>query len=354
MAALISGIQQIGIGVSNVREAFDWYRNAFGMDIPIFDDESTAELMLPYTGGQPRSRHAIYALNIHGGGGFEIWQYVGRTPQPAEFNIQLGDLGIYGGKIKSHNVAATFNKLSADPKVEVLGGLVKDPAGADHFFVKDPYGNIFQVVNSNVWFKSKLKSSTGGAFGALIGSTNIERSLDLYRDVLGYDTVVYDETGVFEDFAALPSGHSKFRRVLLRHSKARVGSFSRLFGPSEIELVQVLDRAPKKIFENRFWGDLGFIHLCYDIKKMDDLQHICASKGFDFTVDSANSFDMGEAAGRFSYIEDPDGTLIEFVETHRMPVVKKLGWFLDLKKRPVEKPLPDWLLKALAFNRVKS
>ncbi len=353
MAALISGIQQIGIGVSNVREAFDWYRNAFGMDIPIFDDESTAELMLPYTGGQPRSRHAIYALNIHGGGGFEIWQYVGRTPQPADFNIQLGDLGIYGGKIKSHNVEATFNKLSADPKVEVLGGLAKDPAGAHHFFVKDPYGNIFQVVNSNVWFKSKLKSSTGGAFGAILGSTNIERSLDLYRDVLGYDTVVYDETGVFEDLAALPGGHSKFRRVLLRHSKARVGSFSRLFGPSEIELVQVLDRVPKKIFENRFWGDLGFIHLCYDIKKMDDLQQICASKGFDFTVDSANSFDMGEAAGRFSYIEDPDGTLIEFVETHRMPVVKKLGWFLDLKKRPVEKPLPDWLLKALAFNRVK-
>lgn len=353
MAALISGIQQIGIGVSNVKEAFDWYRNAFGMDIPIFDDESTAELMLPYTGGKPRDRHAILALNIHGGGGFEIWQYKGRTPQPAEFGVQLGDLGIYGGKIKSHNVQNTYKALVEDKNVNVLSKVVKNPAGSEHFFVKDPYGNIFQVVSSNAWFKSKFRGTTGGAFGALLGSTDIDKSLTLYRDILGYDTVVYDKTGSFEDLDALPGGNGKFRRILLQHSKARVGSFSRLFGPSEIELIQALDRKPEKIFKDRFWGDLGFIHLCYDIKKMDELQVLCAAKGFDFTVDSANSFDMGEAAGRFSYIEDPDGTLIEFVETHRMPVVKKLGWFLDLQKRPVEKPLPDWMLKALAFNRVK-
>jgi len=43
-------------------------------------------------------------------------------------------------------------------------------------------------------------------------------------------------------------------------------------------------------------------------------------------------FDMGEAAGRFSYIEDPDGTLIEFVETHKIPIFKKLGWYLHLEK----------------------
>ena len=33
---------------------------------------------------------------------------------------------------------------------------------------------------------------------------------------------------------------------------------------------------------------------------------------------------MGEAAGHFSYIQDPDGTLIEFVETHKVPILKKL------------------------------
>ena len=61
----------------------------------------------------------------------------------------------------------------------------------------------------------------------------------------------------------------------------------------------------------------------------------------------------GEAGGRFSYIEDPDGAWIEFVETHKVPVIKKLGWYINLKNRPVGKFLPTWMLKAMAFNRVK-
>jgi hypothetical protein len=62
---------------------------------------------------------------------------------------------------------------------------------------------------------------------------------------------------------------------------------------------------------------------------------------------------MGEAAGHFAYIEDPDGTLIEFVESHKIPVIKKLGIFIDLRKRDPLKPLPDFMLKALGFGRVK-
>ena len=62
---------------------------------------------------------------------------------------------------------------------------------------------------------------------------------------------------------------------------------------------------------------------------------------------------MGEAAGHFSYIEDPDGTLIEFVETHKIPILKKLGLYLDLRKRDPKNHLPEWMLKTLKFSRVK-
>ena len=70
---------------------------------------------------------------------------------------------------------------------------------------------------------------------------------------------------------------------------------------------------------------------------MAALKKECEDLGHPFTVDSANSFDMGEAAGHFSYIEDPDGTLIEFVETHKIPIFKKIGWYLDLTKRDASK-----------------
>ena len=84
------------------------------------------------------------------------------------------------------------------------------------------------------------------------------------------------------------------------------------------------------------------------------MKQLCAEKGYPYTVDSGEKFDMGEAAGHFSYIEDPDGALIEFVETKKIPIMKKMGWYLDLRKRDASKPLPDWMLKALKFNRVKN
>jgi len=352
---IISGIQQIGIGIPNVHEAWSWYREMFGMDVPIFEEAAVAELMLPYTGGKPRSRHAVLAVNLQGGGGFEIWQYTSRQPQPPSFQPQLGDLGIFVARMKSKNVEAAYEHMK-EKGGEILSMPAQDPFGNKHFFVKDPYGNIFQVIGQDSFFGSTA-ASTGGPAGCMIGVSDIDEARKLYTDILGYDLVVYDEEGVFDDFSGLPGGSQELRRVLLTHSQPREGAFSRLIGPTYLELVVSKDRKPRKIFEDRFWGDLGFIHLCFDIVHMEALKKECEEAGFKFTVDSTaalgGDFDMGEASGKFSYIEDPDGTLIEFVETLKMPIAKKVGWYLDMKKRDARKPLPDWMLKALRLNRVK-
>lgn len=351
MSYIISGIQQIGIGNPNVHEAFAWYRKHFGIDIPILDENSEANQMLPYTAGKGHRRHAILAINIKGGGGFEIWQYVSRVPQPAPFAIELGDLGFTIAKMKTDNVQASYDLLKSK-HVRLVTGIVKDPIGNDHFYLEDLYGNLFEVVKGDEWF-SEGTMNMGGPCGMVIGVSDIEHSKKFYADILGYDTVVYDQEKVFDDLRGVPGGEMTQRRVLLKHSKPREGSFSRLLGSSTIELVKVKGRAPRKIFENRLWGDLGFIHLCFDIKDMQALKKHCAHLGHPFTVESNPDFDMGDAAGQFAYIEDPDGALIEFVETHKIPILKKLNWYLNLDKRDPKKPLPNWMLKALKFSRVK-
>jgi catechol 2,3-dioxygenase-like lactoylglutathione lyase family enzyme len=253
--------------------------------------------------------------------------------------------------MKSSNVKETFDFFKTT-KAEILGELCKAPDDTDHFFVRDPYGNIFEVVEATDWF-GNANSHTGGPGGCMIGVTDLEKALKFYSTVLGYDKILYDKEGVFEDLKRLPGGDSKVRRVLIEHSQPRAGSFSKLLGSSKLELISVQDRTPRKIYENRYWGDRGFIHLCFDINGMANMKKLCESNGYPFTVDSSGSFDMGEAAGYFSYVEDPDGTLIEFVETHRIPILKKIGWYLDLRKRDPKKSLPNWMLKALSLNRVK-
>jgi catechol 2,3-dioxygenase-like lactoylglutathione lyase family enzyme len=351
MTYIISGIQQVGIGVANVHEGFKWYNNNFGMDIPIFEEAAEANLMLPYTGGKPHKRHAILAINMKGGGGFEIWQYTSRTPQACAFKPQLGDLGLFCAKIKTENITASFEFLKSKG-VKMLGNISKNPVDKQHFFIEDAFGNLFEIIEDNVWFGKGLKE-TGGPVGMIIGVKNIERSIKFYSDILGYNKVLYNGEGSYDDLAVLPGGAVTAKRAVLTHSKDRVGPFSKLFGNSYIELVEAKNYTPRNIFENRFWGDLGFIHLCFDIKNMAALKTACEKAGHPFTVDGGSGFEMGEAAGHFTYIEDPDGTLIEFVETKKIPIMKKWGWYLDLKKRAPEKPLPNWMLKALAMNRKK-
>jgi catechol 2,3-dioxygenase-like lactoylglutathione lyase family enzyme len=217
----------------------------------------------------------------------------------------------------------------------LLTEIQQAPDGRKHFYLKDPYNNIFEIIEGTSWFMSG-KEATGGVGGCVIGVSNIDNALRLYRDVLGYGEVLSDQTGKFNDLKGMPGGEDTFRRVLLRANKHKRGAFSRLLGVTELELVEVKDRTPKKIFDNRYWGDLGYIHICFDINGMVNLANTCGAAGFNFTVDSRNSFDMGKASGHFSYCEDPDGTLIEFVETHKIPIFEKIGWYLSLKKRNPE------------------
>lgn len=361
---IISGIQQIGIGCENFEEAWKWYINVFGMDVRILEDDTVAEKMLPYTGGQPQKRHACIAVNLQGGGGFEIWQYSERLPKPMPFDVECGDLGIFAAKVKSRN-ARKFHDLlekhmvvgertQPDRLGSVLGPVLQTPDGKPCFTVRDPWGNYFQVVEDPYVFIDEKRLS-GGVVGAMMGSTDIDKALPIYRDILGYDSVVYDQTGVFDDLQVIKSSRGRFRRVLLAHSQPRQGAFAPLFGSSTIELLQPLDREPKRLFEGRYWGDPGFIQLCFDVTNMAALEKRCNELGFPFTVDSnknAEHFDMGEASGHFTYIEDPDGTLIELVEAHKLTILKRPHIYINMLTRDRKKPFPRFFFRLMGLKKV--
>jgi len=348
MSNKISGIQQVGIGVTDVKASFDWYRKNLGMDVLVFEEAAEANLMLKYTGGKPAQRHAIMAINLAGGGGFEIWQHTSKTPELPRFDIQLGDLGIFAAMVKTQSVLKSHQKLT-EQSLHV-SKVLSNPVGEQVLSLKDPFGNYFSIQSGIDWFQQKYLH--GGCFGALIGVSDMTISKPFYQNILGYDQVIFEGEGFFDDLSFYPGGQKRFKRVILGHSKQRKGAFSKLLGASRIELFQAMDYSPRKIYADRFWGDPGFIQLCFDVFEMDKLAAELKSYGVSYVVDSAQSFDMGEAAGRFSYIEDPDGTLIEFVETHKIPVAKKFGLFINLKNRNPQKPLPSLLLKMLGLNRV--
>lgn len=347
---VICGIQQVGIGVENLQTAWEWYNKHLNIQIPIVDDEGVAERMLPYTGGKPQPRHAILAISQRGGGGFEIWQPQGRTVVYPQEQLRLGDLGINICKVKARDVQRVYNYFK-DNNITLISDISVSPLGIEHFYMQDPWGNIFEIEKNNYCFID-VDQHTGGSNGVVIGVSDMDKSIDFYNKLLDYDIVAYDKTDIFDDLGNIPGGRCKIRRVELKRSKPVCGPLSDIMGDSHIELVQNLDIEAHKTLEGRWWGDPGFIHLCFDVRNMDKVREAALALGHDFVCDSGDNFDMGDANGHFTYVEDPDGTLIEFVETFKIPVIRKLGISINLKNRNDYKPLPRIITKALRFMKV--
>ena len=181
---------------------------------------------------------------------------------------------------------------------------------------------------------------------------HVLKSAGFYGKLLGYDVIEYDETGFFNDLRHVHGGEKRLRRVMLKPSSSLQGPLCELMGPSHIELICSPDIQPIKLYENRWWGDPGFIHICFDIRGMADIKKTAEALSCPFVCDSGADFQMGAADGHFTYVEDPDGTLIEFVETFKIPILKKIGIYLNLKNRDEFKPLPRYITKALRFLKV--
>jgi catechol 2,3-dioxygenase-like lactoylglutathione lyase family enzyme len=345
----VNGMQHIGVAVSDMNKILPIYRKLFGMDIPFFDSVQAAPLMDVYTHGKTMTKRASMIMNLQGGCAMEVIEATSFKGKANLNTFAWGDLGINAIQMKSRNITKSYDFVK---DLVPTMGIQKGPDQRKGFFINDPDGNLFQFVENNEWYSNNGHQS-GGVLGISIGVRNADESMKLYRDILGFDQVVFDETAVFADWSELPNGKEKYRRVLLSKSKPTGGGFGKVTGKNYIELVQSMDREPQKIFKGRIWGDYGFVHLGLDVKGMRELETQMSEKGFPFTCDSQSALSMGNTKVHCVYIDDPDGTLIEMIEVFKVPIVEKWGIYLNVEKRDPMKPLPDFMLKFLRFSRIK-
>ncbi|HJL16463.1 MAG TPA: VOC family protein [Sandaracinaceae bacterium LLY-WYZ-13_1] len=348
MKPLVSGIQQIGVGVPDVDRAFAWARRALGADLPLFDDAAPAPLMTRYTGGEVHRRRALLAANLRGGGGLELWRFESRAPARLR-PVRLDERGLLLARVKALDVRAFAAALGPSVRVPPT----RDAAGRLHAVAEDPFGNLYDVTEADDWFARRAGprgTFTGGVAGAVLGVGDLERAVVFYRDLLGY-RVAREDTGPFPELAGLPGADRLRARVRMAH-EPEGGAFAPLLGATTLDLVRA-DAPGRHVRDDRLWGDPGYMHLCFDVRGTDALKARFAAAGHPFTVDSAEGFDMGQASGRFAYAEDPDGTLVELVEAYTLDVLPRLGLRLDLRDRAPAAPLPWWMLRALGLGRVR-
>jgi catechol 2,3-dioxygenase-like lactoylglutathione lyase family enzyme len=348
----IQGMQHIGVAVTNMDRSVNWYRQLFGMDVPFFDSVQEAPLMDSHTRGETILKRASMVINLQGGCAFEVLQPASFDPKPASWEIAAGDLGLTTVQMKTkdiHKMHAHARLLAGEHCDETLS---LTPWGAATFFMGDLDGNAFQILEADDSF-ARTAHPSGGVLGCTIGVSDMETSMNLYANHLGYNEVIFDETGIQSDWKHRPHGSEHYRRVRLTQSNSGAGGFGPITGRTYIELVQAKDRTGRFVFEDRIWCDTGFAHLGFDVRGMDSLGKALAEHGFGFRCDTADAIGMGETKVHCTYIDDPDECWLEMIEVYKIPIIEKWGLFLDVQKRGADESLPRWMLHALRFSRVR-
>ncbi|MEN9700477.1 MAG: hypothetical protein RLZZ301_1675 [Bacteroidota bacterium] len=326
-------------------ESLSFYRKYFGMDIPFFDAVQDAPLMKVFTRHQVIEKRASMVMNLRGGSAMEIIRARSFEPRRQDGVFQLGDIGINALVMRSAAIAKSAHRMDN-------ASVYLDPQSKKRMYVQDPDQLWLCVQEDSQQFLQGIHEA-GGVLGVLIGVRSMEHALHFYQQVLGFRKVLLNQTGVFEDWKDMPGGSERYHRIILSTEQAATGGFGEVIGFSQIELIQAQDRTASKIFKGRIWGDIGFVHLGFDVLGMKALEQKCLEAGFPFLCDSQSALAMGNSKVHCAYIADPDGTLIELIEVKRIPIIEKWGIYLKINPKNAHKPRSKYLLWLLRFSRIK-
>jgi catechol 2,3-dioxygenase-like lactoylglutathione lyase family enzyme len=321
---MINGIQHIGIGVTDRDKAFLFYNNALGFSVPMSRHSGNCKGVLPLI-KKDEERKVVIALNSHGGGLVEIFQYTSKKPVPRPkevdfsyngclfFGLKVKNVGKSLGIIERHGGERVTEPSAFTPKAEAgwRTAMFLDTEGIQAMLLEYPESGMGHGNGG---------SRIGGVEYVGIGVSDIEDSVEFYTRVLEYDKIVYRTEGTYPEWDPLFGKGRFMKRALLRRSGNPEGIFRHFLHGGMIELIQVEGNTGKHNFDGRKWGDIGFMELAFDVTDIDETLEEVARKGVSLAAPPYVQ-DMGmNTKATFAYIRDPDGSLLEFADISRLPV----------------------------------
>jgi glyoxylase I family protein len=155
-----------------------------------------------------------------------------------------------------------------------------------------------------------------GIHHTAISTGNLDRALQFYCDLLGFEEV---GTMVWEQ------GNQGADQIT--GLKASSGTLVMLkAGNAFIELFQYVTPDPKPGDPNRPVCDHGITHLCLDVVDVDEEYERLKAAGMTFHCPPQ---DLADGAVRTTYGRDPDGNVVELQELKVQGTPMNLPFFVD-------------------------
>lgn len=335
---MITAFQHVGMGVRDTDRTFEFYRKLMGFRVKLSDQTSYMEEMAPIVGALVEMR-ALMAANAYGGASIELIEHTSTRPLEAPEPVQWGDIGYLELGLKAFNLDQLYLDLKSKG-VEFLTpprSLELSTGGRERYaYLRDPDGLLLQLAE----VKGGKRPAVGGVRHVAIGVSDMERARSFYRDVLGFGDVLHEFKGRIPELDEVTGGKEMELAVLGHRPEGE--SAMPLLERAIVKLVYTPGYEGKFIYEGRRWGDIGLMEMAFDVNDLAGTTNGLISRGAEL-YHPPTFVDMGSGtAGRFAYIKDPDGSVVEMVAVEKV---------LHMPPRVV-KPVLGAMLKAATALRL--
>jgi len=313
---MLCALQHVGMGVSDAAASYAFYRYRLGFNLKLVDWRGKNEEFNPFI-GELAEVHIIMAINSRKGGAIELIELI--SLPTCRNGDRWGDIGYLSSGYRAENLAMLARHLERSGvsfKVPIQSIQLTDGRRREFAFLRDPDGNILELIDTHPGVSRR--PAVSGLMQITIGVRDLDRAICFYRDILGYDKVLFESSGRASALDPLFRGKLNQREVLLGRSSSLGGLFVSPDGGT-LRLVQALDYEGKQLSEGRPWGYPGLqMECCYEVRDIRSaVEKLKADKQEIFRPPTYLNLGSG-SHGYFAFVKDPDGNLVEFVEVTRV------------------------------------
>ncbi len=300
-------LKYVSIKVDDLDYIVNYFKNLFDLKKDDFIDITKNE-----NSNKNETHDTIELFSDEGGASLQFVELdSNKFTNPFPNLLQLGLIGI---KIKTRKLTKSYASYR-DKNLRGISNILVRPLFHKHFHIV-AQDLLFQIIEDNSNFFAHFERKNAGVYGLIIGVKDIDKSIEFYKKVLGYDKVIIHQKQQFEDFEGIEGGENEYERVVIQQSKASDDVFSKYFGSNQIELIQVIDKEHFKIEQANVINPYRFGF--YTVDNRDIIGNY---------IELGNLFEY-PSAQKFIEITDPDGIKITCLQTNQIKV--KLN-FNDLK-----------------------
>ena len=307
---MFTGVNHVGITVSDIDRSMDFYRDVLGFSEVIFDYSGALPGMEKVTGKKEVNVRTIMLRNHNKGPvGLGMIKLIFLLPpeeaKPIPENEIWGETGVAEIALNTRNTAAKFGETIRNGAKPLLPPSIPevfppyDNNVVSVSYIADPDGCKIELNElCETWPGLGKEPRIEGINHVAFGTSNVEKTLKFYHQ-LGFTELIVDYAGYVDCMATWYPKPTKLRIVIMANYQG-----------AWIEVVG--HYPPSKSIENN-WGRLGPVEFSIGVNNLEKAYEELSNKGIEFLC-SPQSVAVSSGEWRYAYFAAPDNLCVSITE----------------------------------------